>query len=49
MITYGILARVNAPTWLWGMYYAYIPTVLTGIFMAGIFKVMQDQEKKNEK
>ena len=49
MMTYGILTRINAPTWLWGMYYAYIPTVFTGIFMTGIFRVMQDQERKDEK
>lgn len=44
-ILYVILSRVNAPSWVWGLYFAYIPVSFTGNVLATFFKMLLSKEK----
>lgn len=48
VMTYAILARIDSPPWLWGLFYAYIPTCFTAYFLQYIWKVLRSQEGTND-
>lgn len=42
VLLFGILSRVDAPVWMWGLYWAYIPTSLCIASISIVVKLMDE-------
>ena len=47
-ILVGIMLEVDAPNWVWYVFYAYFPAVIFGAVIAGIVMGLEQADKKPE-
>ena len=46
-ILYVILSSINASSWVWGLYFAYIPVSFTGNVLITSYKILLSKEKSS--
>lgn len=42
VLLYGILSRVEAPSWMWGVYFAYVPTAIATAAIGIVVKFLDE-------
>ncbi len=40
VLMFGILSRIDAPTWLWALFWCYVPIGFASVFLVQIAKVI---------
>ena len=44
VLVFGILSRLDAPTWLWACYWVYVPSIVVGAILGGVWRMVASDE-----